>query len=197
MRAELLSRATTLLVASMIALTGSPLARAIDPAPARARASTASAGRWALAAAPSYAYLRLDGGAEPPGGGLRLEAQRLLGVEFGVQLAGFYTAQRLARAAPARGSDWRAVWGLTADAIYLLDRSRWVPRLEGGLGLIWTADGLGGRAAAAALHVGAGLDYAPRPWLGLGLALHYYGLLKRPLDLPHYVQLGPRLALRW
>lgn len=152
---------------------------------------------WEVAATPIYAYLLLDSGSEPRGGGVRLEARRAITPEYAVQVTGFYSAHRVTSADPSLGQRWSGVWGLTSDAVYLVDRARWVPRVEGGLGLLWLGAAVGKRAAVPALHLGLGLDYAPRPWLALGLVLHYYGHLERPLDLPTYVQLGPRLAARW
>ncbi|MBK8480546.1 MAG: hypothetical protein IPL40_05165 [Proteobacteria bacterium] len=191
--------AAGLLCAAALAIGSGDGARGVGSSRAwgEARAARAAFPPWQLTVAPVYAHLASAGAVEAPGGGARVEVRRAITAELGAQLGGFLSVQRRVGTDPASGRRWGELWGVGLDAVYLVDLARWVPRVEAGLGLLWRGAGMGEPLLTPLLHLGLGLDHAPRTWLAVGLALHYYAPLEQPLELPTYLQIGPRLALRW
>lgn len=151
---------------------------------------------WEVGLSPVYSYLVVDDQGRPKGGGG--VAHLLYQVSDAVGLrAGASWSSHSVDGANQRPSGILHVFSLNGGLTYSLDLLRVVPRIELAAGLLHRRLPGGASATDVGIVAGLGLDYALKPRLSVGGAIHYHGFITNPTNLPVYVAIGPRVALRW
>ena len=153
------------------------------------------AGRVVLGAAPAYAYLVLEGRVEPAGGGGSIFLRYGVTEAIAVGVTGQWTAHAIDSAEGKPGGTYQ-VLGAAATLSYALDWASFSPAVEFGVGVMRRRF-RDTSATDATLRVGLSGDYWFRPWLAVGAAIHYHAFVTDLGQFPAYVDLGPRVALRW
>ncbi len=158
-----------------------------------AHASAAPA-LWELSLDGNYAYLVSESLGDPSGGGVALSLSASFSDSVSLRIRTAFTIHSVVGAEKSEsGSLLMATTFLSI--CYALDTFPITPRIEAGTGLLYR-DGVE-NGVDWGLKLALSLDYALTRRLILGVAMRYYSFITDPGRLPVYVEMGPRVALRW
>ncbi len=153
------------------------------------------AGDVVLGVAPSYAYVVLERGAEPKGGGANLFLHYHLTGAIALRAAGGWSGHSIEGTEKDQGGLYQ-VANAALGLRYAFDTIPLNPALEGGVGVL-VHSYQGASAVSVALQFGIAADYYVLPWLSVGAAFHYHAFLSNPSQYPVYFDAGPRVGVRW
>jgi hypothetical protein len=155
----------------------------------------AAPGEIVVGLSPVYSYVVLQNGSQPKGGGGSLFLHYGLTSALALRLAGSWTGHQIEQTEGNPGGQYQ----VTTAALgiqYSLDLVSLNPSIEGGLGIM--VQQLGKETTTdLEYQLGLAVDYVVLPWISVGAALHYHAFLTDPGRYPIYLDVGPRVALRW
>lgn len=156
----------------------------------------AEQGDLVFGATPSYAYLVTDDEAQPQGGGGSLWLRYQITDSWGIGATGLWTVHHLVATEKEEAATGQVLSAmLTAN--YTLDLlPRLSPIFEAGIGALFRRlrdfD-----AVDLGVKLGLAIDYWVLPWLSVGGAAYYYAFVTDLNTFPIYVEIGPRISVRF